>query len=122
MKLDYFKTGLWGDCYVPEKNFCKIIGITKEHIEFWADDENMLEGAYKTLNISKKNYDELKNAAKNKDREKGLTLIRKLHEENESTLKNPCFHIKINPLTQDTNPNISFKWTKDFLDRKPILN
>jgi len=122
MELDYFKTGLWGDCYVPEKNFCKIIGISKEHIEFWADDENMLEGAYKTLNISEQNYTELRKAAINQDRKKGLELIQDLHKANEKILSNPLVQVKVDPSRELNSPYIKQKFAKTFFEQKPILN
>lgn len=123
MKILYFKANnLYGDTYVPEGNFCKVVSMTKDEIEFWADNENFIEGAYKKLNISKQNFLCLKNAAENKDRKKGLELIKDLHETNEKILSNPLVQVKVDSLREESYPYIKQEFARTFFEQKPILN
>ena len=122
MKVLYFKTDMYGDTYVSEGNFCKIVSITKDKIKFWADDENCLEGAYKVLKISEKNYEKLQEAAREGDRKKGLTLINKLHETNKKALSNPLIPVKIESFRKKDYPDLPFKMVESFQNKQPILN
>jgi len=123
MKILYFKTNnLYGDTYVPEGNFCKVVSITKDKIEFWADDENFIEGAYKTLESSKKDFLFLRNAAEKGDRKKGLELIKDLHKTNEKILSNPLVQVKVDPSREVSYPYIKQEFARTFFEQKPILN
>jgi len=59
LELNYFKTSIWGDCYVGDEYLMKIITISKDNVFLMADDENMFEGAYNPLQISRKDYNKM---------------------------------------------------------------
>ncbi|PJE81864.1 hypothetical protein COU58_00045 [Candidatus Pacearchaeota archaeon CG10_big_fil_rev_8_21_14_0_10_32_42] len=96
MKLKYFKNYENShDCYVGENlyrrhafDFYKIVSISKDHFFLFANDESSnypdgkFDGFYRLMEVKENDFESLKDAARKKDRKKGLDLIRKIHEEN----------------------------------------
>ncbi len=99
MKIKYFKNySHLGDCYVgPGRNrdfdFFNIVSVGNDYLFLLANDDSSnyddgrFDGLYRFMEVSKKDFENLKEMASNKDRKKGLTLLRKIHEENPD--KNP---------------------------------
>ena len=94
MKLAYFKSKILGDCYAPDNDFCNILHITEKEVTILADDENIVNGPYKILEIPKQDYAKLKSSVQDGDREKAITLLKKLHKENKDTLTSNIFEVK----------------------------
>ena len=96
MKVKYFKNYENShDCYVGENSsgrhefdFYNIVSISKDYFFLFANDESSsypdgrFDGFYRLMKVDRKDFENLKDVAKRKDREKGLDLIRKIHEEN----------------------------------------
>ena len=119
MELKYFKTKFWGDCYVPNDDFMNVVSIDKHDICVMAFDDSNLSGLYKPLNVSKKDYQELKGGAFDKDREKVIGLLKKIHDENELVLNSGMLSIK-----KDDDPLFDGYYNKmheAYEKRKPIL-
>jgi hypothetical protein len=121
MELNYFKTNIWGDCYVGDGNIMRIITISKENVSLMADDENIFGGAYKTLEISKKDYNQLKEFAENKDRKGLVNLLKKVHEDNAINLKNNLIMIRLLNPENFEDYELRERLVKDFEEKKPIL-
>lgn len=94
MRLKYFKNcNHLGDLYVGEKengnfDFMNIVAIDKDYFYTFANDESSnysdgrISGLYRFMKVEKTDFEELKDLARNKNREKGITLINKFHREN----------------------------------------
>lgn len=123
MKIKYFKTSMWGDCYVVGDSYMRIITLTKDSTFCMADDEGVFEGVYKTLNINEEDYELMLDSSRSKDRTKVLGIVRKIHEQedNKTILNEPLFKERIFAITKQFNPNISVGWMKDFENTKPLL-
>lgn len=93
MELQYFKT-TGEDFYVPENDFMNVIFISKEYIGTMACDDSPIEGIYKELKISKKDYNAMREAALDKNRINLTGLLKKIHTENEKILSSPMAKIK----------------------------
>ena len=118
MKIKYFKTKLWGDCYVAENNYMDIISISKKYVCLMADDERIFEGAYQEINLSKKNFQKMKEFAIKNKRRNLVGLLNKVYQKNETSLnisKTPFIKIKINNLER-------YSYLRNyFFKTKPIL-
>lgn len=94
MKVKYFKNyDSSTDCYVGEEenkgfDFFNIVSISKDYFSLCANDEGSsfedgrLNGLYRFLDVHKKDFMELQDLAISSDREKGVTLLKKIHREN----------------------------------------
>ncbi|MBS3084725.1 hypothetical protein J4411_02330 [Candidatus Pacearchaeota archaeon] len=93
MKIKYFKNyENLHDCYVGEKDgkfdYYNIVSISKDHFFLFANDESSsfrdgrFDGFYRFMNISKNDFESLKEAAKSRDRGRGIGLIKKIHKNN----------------------------------------
>lgn len=99
MKVKYFKnySGM-SEYYVGEKeknkfNFFNIVSISKDCFFLMANDEcsnypdGRFDGLYRLMKVKDTTFNDLKEAAREKDRVKGINLIKKIHESNPD--KNP---------------------------------
>lgn len=119
MELHYFKTGPWGDCYAPNGKTTGVISIQEKDITLMAFDETRLEGLYDVLKVSQKEYNTLHEFAANKERKKGMNLLRKIHENNPH-IKDPIM-LSIKEITL---PNFNGDYQKlheIYVAKKPIL-
>ena len=84
MKIKYFKNNLnKEDIYLKGDNEMKIISMSKEALICFANDEaGPIFGFYQNINITPEEYNELLDRAYNQDRDKGITLLNKIHEKN----------------------------------------
>lgn len=127
MKIKYFKNhSHLGDCYVGQKaknefDFFRIVSVSKSDFCILANDDcsnytdGKFDGFYRMMNVSKKNFHKLQEFASEKDREKGITLIKKIHE------KNP--EKKSNLIRIEGSPE-NFDWEKTleiYQNSEPIL-
>jgi hypothetical protein len=121
MKLNYFKTKVWGDCYVGDENLMRVITISKDSVFLMADDEGMFEGFYKPLEVSRYDYNQLKKFAEFKDRKNLVNLLKKVHEENSEALKSHLIMRRITNIEDIDNPDLKEKQISDFFNKEPIL-
>lgn len=126
MKVKYFKTPMWGDCYVADDNYMKIISISNKNLFVMADDERIFGGAYKEINVSKKNFEKMKDLAVNNKRKELTDILKKIHEKNRDILnisKDPFVKIKGDDfLTRNEKLEKSSYFTNYFFKTKSILN
>ncbi len=84
MEVGYFKASEFGDCYVPINNFkldcTNIISLDLKRITIISSGK--FNGFFRYGKIDKKDFENLKEAAKNQDRVKGINLIKRIHENN----------------------------------------
>ena len=119
MKIKYFKTKTWGGSYVAREDYMNIVSISKIDFCNMANDENNFEGAYQNMGVSEEEFEELKEFANNKNREKGINLIRKIHEDNKESLeKNPLYAKHTDGSLRTCVP---FKWSQYYNSTKKIL-
>lgn len=88
---------MWGDCYIANDNYMNIVSISKEDIYIFADDERIFNGAYKEINIKKRDFTKMKSFTIKGKRKKLTGLLRKIHQHNKTLLdnfKNPSVKIK----------------------------
>ena len=128
MIIKYFKTKMWGDCYVVEDNYMNILSISKKDAYIMADDENIFEGPYKEINIKENSFKKMKLLAIQNKRKDLTELLKKAHKNNENLLdisKNPFIKIKtINSeiLTRNEKLEKSSYLRSYFFKTKSILN
>ena len=128
MIIKYFKTKMWGDCYVAEDNYINILSISKKDAYIMADDENIFEGAYKEINIKENSFKKMKLLAIQNKRKDLTELLKKAHKNNENLLdisKNPFIKIKIinsEILTRNEKLEKSSYLRGYFFKTKSILN
>ncbi|MCR4327679.1 MAG: hypothetical protein NUV46_03810 [Nanoarchaeota archaeon] len=126
MKIKYFKNyENLHDCYVGEKNgksdYFNIVSISKRFFHLFANDEGSsfrdgrFDGFYRLMKVEKRDFDNLKGFAINKNRKKGLTLIRKFHEEN------PDLNPNVGTVEGDTENFDREKTFEFYIKAKPIL-
>ncbi|MBU2612294.1 MAG: hypothetical protein KKB62_01065 [Nanoarchaeota archaeon] len=126
MKVKYFKNYENSqDCYVGEKygksDYFNMVSISKNYFFLFANDEGSsypdgrFDGFYRTMNVSKKDFESLKDAARKKDREKGLNLLRIIHEGNPDRNPNSA---SVEGSLENFDPEKTFEF---YQKAKPIL-
>ncbi|MBI2057135.1 hypothetical protein HYT91_02670 [Candidatus Pacearchaeota archaeon] len=97
MIINYFKTKLWGDCYVANENYMNIVSISKNDVCVFADDERIFSGPYKEIIISKNNFKKIEDFAEKNKRRKLTDILKIIHQDNKNILnpiKDPFVKIK----------------------------
>lgn len=120
MKIKYFKNNLNNqDIYMKSDNEMKIISMSKEYFLCFANDEGgPIFGFYQNINMTPKEYNELLEIAYDQNRDKGITLLKKIHEKNLNLNKTKIFF-------QEKIPTYSkiegYDLLKNFENSNPIL-
>ena len=99
VKIAYMKSLNGMEHYIPEKdintNSMNIISISQNYLYVMAEDEGIVEGAYKIINMNKEVFNNLKEATYDKNKSKITGLLKKIHEQNKETLKKSSIHLRI---------------------------
>ncbi len=122
MELNYFKTMILGDCYVLGEDYDNIISISKNNFSLIGDGNSIFEGFCKPLEVSEEDYNKLKESAEKGDRKQGITLFKKIHEENSGVINAPFLISKLRSMNTVTNPELERMWMRHSFDAEPILD
>lgn len=89
MEIKYFKTGLWGDCYVKDDDYFNIISISEDYLLIMADDEGIFEGVYTLMDFPENKWESLLELAKNGERRELTNVLKKIHLDNQKKMEKP---------------------------------
>lgn len=122
----YIKSPHKTDYYIANKNFMKIISISKDYLYVMAEDEGMAaEGAYKIIKINKKIFEKIKDLAIDNKRKELTNILKKVHHKNKEILENSPLQLRIEESIYDYNPKLLEQKKQSFIDyfnkNQPIL-
>lgn len=116
MKVKYFKTGIYGDCYISGNN---VASISDSHTCSMGASDADIRGLYKPLEVSKKEYNSLIEGVNGTNRKKVTGLLKKIHEENKQELNSG--RLQIQEITDVMFDGYYGEHHKAFEKKDPIL-
>jgi len=122
----YVKSPSKTDYYIANKNFMRIISISKDYLYVMAEDEGMAaEGAYKIIKINKKTFEKMKELARDNKRKELTNILKKAYHKNKGILENSFLQIRIEESRYHHNPKLLEQTEQKFIDyfnkNQPIL-
>lgn len=112
----YIKSPNRTNYYLANENFMEIISISKDYLFVMAEDEGMVEGAYKIIKVDERVFEEMKNLATNRKRKKLTEILQQVHDKNKEVLEDSLLQIRIEESRYDYDPRLIKQREKDLIN------
>ena len=121
----YLKSPNKIDYYIVKNNFMELIAISKNLIYIMAEDEGIVEGAYKIIKINKEVFEKMKEVVIDKKRKELTDILKKVHLKNKKILENSSLQVRVNESMEHNSKFLEKRKQnyKDYFNKnQPILN
>ena len=107
------------------KPIMNIVSISKDYLYLMAEDEGIVEGAYKLIQINKRTFEKMKNFTIDNKRKELTDILKKVHQKNKEKLTNSVIGIRLEESRFHGNFKFINETKQDFVNyfnkTQPIL-